>query len=104
MERRFGSTRLAPYGLLVEHAEFDEGSVFLDVRAAAASAMCPCCGASSRRVQSRYIRQAADLPIAGRRVVLRVKVRRFRCDTVLCRRRIFAERFGGKREKRCTFS
>lgn len=40
------------------------------------------------------MRQAADLPIAGRRVVLRVTVRRFWCDAVLCRRRIFAERFG----------
>lgn len=39
------------------------------------------------------MRQAADLPIAGRRVVLRVTVRRFWCDAVLCRRRIFAERF-----------
>ncbi|WP_245277899.1 ISL3 family transposase [Mesorhizobium sp. L48C026A00] len=38
--------------------------------------------------------KAADLPIAGRRVVLRVTVRRFWCDAVLCRRRIFAERFG----------
>lgn len=40
------------------------------------------------------MRQAADLPIAGRGVVLRVTVRRFWCDTVLRRRRIFAERFG----------
>ena len=94
MERRFGSTRLAPAGLVVEHAEIDTDCVFLDVRASAVSAMCPCCGTCSRRIQSRYLRQAADLPIAGRRVVLRVTVRRFWCDAVLCRRRIYAERFG----------
>lgn len=35
-----------------------------------------------------------DYCIAGRRVVLRVTVRRFWCDGVLCRRRILAERFG----------
>ncbi|MER9451998.1 hypothetical protein [Mesorhizobium sp. M0254] len=35
------------------------------------------------------MRQAADLPIAGRRVVLRVTVRRFWCDVVLCRSRIY---------------
>ena len=40
------------------------------------------------------MRHASDLPIAGRRVILRVTVRRFWCDAVLCRRRIFAERFG----------
>ena len=94
MGRRFGSTRLAPAGLVIEHAEIDTDCVFLDVRASAVSAMCPCCGTCSRRIQSRYLRQAADLPIAGRRVVLRVTVRRFWCDAVLCRRRIFAERFG----------
>lgn len=94
MERRFGSTRLAPAGLVIEHAEIDTDCVFLDVRASAVSATCPCCGTCSRRIQSRYLRQAADLPIAGRRVVLRVTVRRFWCDAVLCRRRIFAERFG----------
>lgn len=94
MERRFGSTRLAPAGSLVEHAEIDTDCVFLDVRAAAPSATCPCCGTSSRRTQSRYMRQAADLPIAGRRMVMRVTVRLFWCDAVLCRRRIFAERFG----------
>lgn len=94
MERRFGSTRLAPAGFVVEHAEIDTDCVILDVRAATVSAMCPCCGTSSRRRQSRYLRQAADLPIAVRRVFLRVTVRRFWCDAVLCRRRIFAERFG----------
>lgn len=94
MERISGSTKLAPAGFVVEHAEIRTEGVFLDVRVAAVSAACPCCGASSRRVQSRYLRQAADLPIAGRRVVLRVTVRRFWCDAVLCRRRIFAERFG----------
>ena len=94
MERKFGSARLAPAGLLVEHAEFDIDRVFLDVRAKAVSATCPCCETASRRTHSRYVRQAADLPIAGRRVILRVTVRRFWCDAVLCRRRIFAERFG----------
>ena len=94
MERRSGATKLAPAGFVVEHAEIDTDCVFLDVRATALSATCPCCGTSSLRTQSRYQRQAADLPIAGRRVFLRVTVRRFWCDAVLCRRRIFAERFG----------
>jgi transposase len=81
-------------GRLVERAEINTDCVLLDVRATALSATCPCCGTSSRRTQSRYMRQGADLPIAGRRVVLRVTVRRFWCDAILCRRRIFAERFG----------
>jgi hypothetical protein len=44
-------------------------------------------------VHSRYWRKPADLPLSGHRVELRVAVWRFRCDTRLCGRRIFAERF-----------
>jgi hypothetical protein len=45
------------------------------------------------RVHSRYPRRLADLPIAGRRAVLMLQARRFRCAAVLCERRIFTERF-----------
>ena len=38
-------------------------------------------------------RRLTDLPLAGRQVRLVVVARRFRCDTVLCGRRIFTERF-----------
>ncbi|OSJ26645.1 hypothetical protein BSZ19_35990 [Bradyrhizobium japonicum] len=36
----------------------------------------------------------ADLPSAGRKVCLRLLMRRFACEVPHCRRRIFAERFG----------
>jgi hypothetical protein len=49
----------------------------------------------SRRIHSRYTRQVADLPSAGRKVRLRVITRRFVCEFRHCRRQIFAERFGG---------
>lgn len=35
MEQKFGSTRLAPAGLLVEHAEINTDCVFLDARCGA---------------------------------------------------------------------
>ncbi len=53
----------------------------------------PDCGTSSGRIHSRYQRRLTDLPLAGRQVRLVVVARRFRCDTVLCGRRIFTERF-----------
>jgi transposase len=56
------------------------------------SVCCPACGARSDRVHSHYTRTAADLPWRGRRVVLRLAVRRFRCRTVGCMRSIFCER------------
>jgi transposase len=47
----------------------------------------------SRRIHSRYERVLADLPAHGRRVRIRLQVRRFRCVERACPRRIFAERF-----------
>lgn len=56
------------------------------------TASCPCCARPSDRVHSRYVRTVADLPWQGRRVVLRVTARRFRCATAGCKRVIFCER------------
>jgi len=47
----------------------------------------------SQRIHSRYDRRLADLPMAGRRVVLVLQARRFRCEAMRCARRIFTERF-----------
>ena len=43
-------------------------------------------------MHSHYQRNLADLPWQGRVVVLRVRVRRFRCATDGCPRQVFAER------------
>ena len=85
---------LVPSGLIVESVSDSPDSVILTVRSAAGEAMCPLCGSVSRRIHSRYTRQVADLPSAGRRVRLLVITRRFACEVSHCRRRIFAERFG----------
>jgi transposase len=94
MHRSTPSSRLVPRGFMVERFDVVADQVTATVRSAQTQACCPCCGAVSRRVQSRYWRCASDLPIAGRRVGLAVMVRRFWCDSVVCGRRIFAERFG----------
>ena len=44
------------------------------------------------RRHSQYLRTLADLPLQGRVARLQVQLRRFRCDTASCPRRIFAER------------
>lgn len=60
----------------------------------------------SARIHSRYRRTLTDLPSRGRRVVLTVCARRFRCVYADCRRRIFAERLetavGGPFARRTT--
>jgi transposase len=67
--------------------------VTITVRAASATAPCPCCGIISKRIQSRYTRTLRDLPASGRPVHLVIHVRRFFCQESTCVRKIFAERF-----------
>lgn len=85
---------LVPSGLVIESVSDSSDSIILAVRSKAVMAECPLCGTASRRIHSRYARQVADLPCAGRQIRLRVIARRFLCEIPHCRRRIFAERFG----------
>jgi transposase len=83
-----------PAGLeLVEVAETDD---LLTVHVMATSPMkaCPLCNEFALHVRSYYTRLVADLPITGRCVQLLLHVRMFRCDTISCPRKVFAERLG----------
>jgi hypothetical protein len=64
----------------------------LEMHATSPSAPCPLCDQPSARLHSHYSRRLADLPWHGRSAELQVRVRRFRCATITCSRRIFAER------------
>jgi transposase len=65
------------------------------VASTAPTSACPRCGSPSDRVHSHYRRTVADLPCDGRRVVLRVAVRRFRCVDAGCLQAVFCERLPG---------
>jgi transposase len=67
--------------------------VTIRVRSASLAVPCPCCGTTSKRIQSRYTRTVRDLPASGRPVHLVIHVRRFFCQESRCARKIFAERF-----------
>ena len=87
------ASELLPPGLSADDALSDDDSTVVTIHGTSAISVCPSCGVVSDRIHSRYPRRLADLPIAGRRVVLVLQARRFRCDAVLCARRIFTERF-----------
>jgi len=93
MAKRLSQSSLVPAGFAVVGAWSTDGLTTLDIRSTGSTSRCPGCGAASQRVHSRYTRRLCDLPIAGKSVTLRAQVRRFRCEAVLCGRRIFAERF-----------
>src|ERR1700694_2901225 len=66
---------LVPSVLVIESVSDSSDSIILAVRSEAGMAECPLCGARSRRIHSRYHRQAADLPSAGKQVSLLVITR-----------------------------
>lgn len=83
---------LLPAGLVVDRVSLDADRVAVTAHVRAAKATCPLCRRPSFRVHSRYSRPLGDLPWQGRVGELHLQVRRFRCATADCPRRIFAER------------
>ncbi|MGW1710612.1 ISL3 family transposase [Streptomyces sp. NPDC002206] len=69
--------------------------VRVDAQCIADGAVCPVCGGWSNRVHGSYLRFPADVPSGGRRVVLRLRVRRFTCGSSGCVRRTFVEQIPG---------
>ena len=94
MQHAFRPSTLVPRGFAVDGVVSDESGVAITVHSTSCGSACPECGSVSEQVHSRYRRCLADLPMAGRPVRIVVMARPFRCAVVLCRRRIFAERFG----------
>src|SRR5262245_21264723 len=82
-------------GLAVTEFLVTPGLAVLALASTAPSADCPRCGCTSGRVHSRYRRTVADLPCHGRRVAIRLLVRRFRCPSPDCPQTIFCERIPG---------
>jgi len=80
-------------GLRLHDTAVNDDGITLTLSARRRTAACPLCGRRARRMQSQYTRRVADLPIAGRRVALCLRVRRFFCRNRRCARSIFAERF-----------
>lgn len=77
----------------------DEGErIVVRARTPLGTAVCPVCGASSGRVHGYHWRTVADVPVDGRRVVVRVRVRRLVCPTRGCRH-TFREQVPGVLER-----
>ncbi|MGS2620186.1 ISL3 family transposase [Micromonospora sp. LZ34] len=80
-------------GLVVERVELDATGVpVVDLSTGCEQARCcPGCGQRAVRVKQWATTQPRDLPVAGRRVRLRWRKRRWYCSTPACPRRSFTE-------------
>lgn len=91
---------LLPAGLVILDWAVAEDAVRVHARSATTSQACPECGTVSSSVHSRYGRKLHDFPSHGRRVIIEVIARRFRCLGAGCARRTFAERLTGAADDR----
>ena len=78
-------------GLGIDAISVVGDAVWIELHARQPAVTCPSCGVTASRVHSADMRCLADRPLGGRRVLLRLRIRRFFCDNSLCSRRTMAE-------------
>jgi transposase len=85
--------------LVIEDVE-DAGDVIV-VRAVTPSepVACPGCGSETARVHGYHERTPADVPVDGRRVLVKVRARRMRCPVLGCAVQTFREQVPGVLER-----
>ena len=81
-----------PEGMVIGQVEIAQAQLTVDVLSTHPFAHCPSCGSPSDHVHCQYQRTVHDVPCGGRRVVLRLSVRKFFCRVPTCQRKVFAER------------
>src|SRR5260370_15927984 len=84
-----------PVGITIDSIDPGANELVIGLACEAPSMPCPQCHQSSFRIHGHYQRTVADLPCAGRTVILALTVRKFVCSTPGCPRRILTERLPG---------
>jgi transposase len=81
-----------PEGLEITEIEMIDDVFTITAHCTREHPCCSLCGIPAQRFHSSYLRRITDLPSGGKRVCLRVLVRKCFCDVSTCVRKIFAER------------
>ena len=81
--------------LVIEDVEDLGEAIRVQARTRDTAVACPRCGTQTVRVHGYHERTAADVPVDGRRVLVRVRVRRMRCPVLDCKVQTFREQVPG---------
>ena len=84
-----------PAGITIDSIDPSANELVMGIACDFPSMPCPECHQASARIHSSYQRMVADLPCAGRNVILALTLRKFVCGTPTCPRKIFTERLPG---------
>lgn len=85
--------------LFIDGADEDAESLVVWASTPPGPVACPGCAAQTGRVHGYFHRQIADVPVDGRRVVIRLRARRMRCPSLEYGRQTFREQLAGVIER-----
>jgi transposase len=85
--------------LVIDDVEDSGEAIVVRARTRSEAVACPGCGAETSRVHGYHERTAADVPADGRRVMVKVRVRRMRCPALDCTVQTFREQVSGVLER-----
>ncbi|MFI5688203.1 ISL3 family transposase [Streptomyces sp. NPDC051636] len=86
-------------GVRVEGVSDSSDTLVVEAVSTGRPGLCPDCRKRARRVHSSYQRALDERPLGSRRVVVRLRVRRYFCDRRSCSRRTFVEQIAGLTER-----
>ncbi len=81
--------------LVIEDVGDAGGVICVRARTRDGAVACPACGTETARVHGYHERTAADVPVDGRRVLVKVRIRRMRCPVPGCTVQTFREQVPG---------
>lgn len=73
--------------------EYVDDIVIIYIQKTNKSAICPCCGKKSSKINTKYYRTIKDLPIQENKVILKLEAKTFFCKNEKCEINTFAEEF-----------
>ena len=85
--------------LVIEDVEDAGDMIVVRARTRNEPTACPGCGSQTARVHDYHQRTPADVPVGGRRVLVKVRARRMRCPVLGCTVQTFREQVPGVLER-----
>jgi transposase len=85
--------------LVIDGVEDAGDAVVVRAKTRGGAVSCPACGTETARVHGYHERTPADVPVDGRRVLVKVRARRMRCPVLDCAVQTFREQVPGVLER-----
>jgi transposase len=94
-EKEINLQQFYPDSLRIKRIEYTDGQIILRVKSQKHSHCCPACGVEMDYYHGTYVRTVQDLPILGKKVMLKITAYEYRCSNDSCKVTSFVEDYEG---------